>query len=223
MDPELVRRLEADGSAAVGLPADLWERVEAEVQRPTWRDPWITASTRARAGIAVAGSALVGALLVGVQGVRPDLDAAGWLTFAAVSAPLVAVAGIAGLLSLRSRGSIVLATDRLAVALVLAVAAACALPFPGMHGVPMDAHLHCLQATALATTGIAALFALLERDARPAPARVALGAVAGGAWAYVAQAVFCPGADVVHLFVGHGLSALVVACLGAALAALARR
>lgn len=224
MDPELVQRLEADALGSVAVPHDLWDRLDAELATQGWRDRLVSRSTPQRALLGALGAAVAGGLLIGIQGVRADLDGSGWIRFWAVSLPLLAVALSGGLLSVRSRGATVIRYDALAAVLGLAVLlASFTLSFPGMHGVPLVAHLHCLGATALATTGIAVWFALLERDPRPAPARVALGAVGGGAWAHVAQSVFCPGADTVHLLVGHGLSAVGIAALAAMLATAARR
>lgn len=219
---ELERRLTRDAEPGP-LPAGLWERVDAEISAGDAHDRLVSLPSWLRLGIGAAVALGVGGLLIGVQGVRGDLDAAGWARFALASLPL-GIATVSGLaLSVRSRGASALPYGALAAGIGGVVLLGALLAFPGMTGVPMAAHLHCGLATSLATATITACFAMLERDRRPAPARVALAAVGGGAWAFVAQSVFCPGVDVAHLLLGHGTSAVLVALLGAGLALLNRR
>ena len=97
LDPHVSTWLEEDARRArteVPELESLWAEIEQQVDAPGWRDPLVSARTPVRMLAGVAGVAVVGLAMVAVQGLRADLDGAGWTRFALLGVTLMAL-GIA--------------------------------------------------------------------------------------------------------------------------------
>ncbi|MCB9691803.1 MAG: hypothetical protein H6736_08310 [Alphaproteobacteria bacterium] len=216
VDVELEEALRADASGTLDLEPGAWGDVEVTLdQHAGPRDRLVSLSTAVRRALGLFGMGLCAGMLVVVQGVRGDLDATGWLSFIAAGWVLVAVGAGGTLMALRSTAARPLpAWPWLPLAWAFVLVWSAIGPWPGMTGVPAAMHLVCFTATSAMTVGATLWILLLERGPRPVPWRFGLSAASAGCTAFVAQSVFCPGIDYVHLVVGHGGPAL----LGGALA-----
>ncbi|MEO0604465.1 MAG: hypothetical protein AAF211_23730 [Myxococcota bacterium] len=225
-DDEVTRQLRADAARTGGLPDDLWDKIDADLTRGGVRDQVVSWSTPVRIVVGLVGVLLVGALFVAMQGVRADLSSDGWQRFGFAALPLV-VAGLAASgFSLLSRG-------RLPAAPGLAIVAAWAAmivssiygDWPGMPKVPAAMDLWCFGMTSLATLIAMGWLTWLERARRPVVWRIGTAAAGSGLIAYLAQGVFCPGVDPLHLVFAHGGAAVLWSVVGmlAALGLVLRR
>lgn len=217
-DPEVEEQLEKDANKTLALDTpELWGTLEEQLDQPGWRDAFVSQSTGVRRVAALTGLLLISGLLVGLQGIRNDLDTDGWLSFAMAGGVLLLLGSTGSVFALRSEASRPLPTwPWIPLSWVFLLVWASIGPWPGMTGVPAHMHLVCFGATS-AMVGLSTLWmGLLDRSRRPVPWRLGLLASSAGAVAFVAQGVFCPGVDVVHLVVGHGGAAIV----GGALAVL---
>lgn len=227
IDPAVQTWFDADAEAALDEAPDLntlWATIDAEVERPGWREPMVSASTPVRMAMGLAGVLGVGVLLVAVQGLRGDLDGEGWLRFGLVGGALMLVGAFLALWPLRSRASAPsplwpLIPAGWAVVLGFTLLA----PWPGMTGVPAAMHLYCFGATSLGAVLATAWLALWEQSTRPVPQRIGLVAAGAGIAAFVFQSLFCPGVDLVHLLVGHAAPTLGLSCVIIGLALVFRR
>lgn len=214
VDVELEERLSADARSA-DLPPPAWEALEGTLdEHAGWHDDLVSSSTRLRRMLALTGSLFACGILVGFQGVRGDLDPTGWLSFSAAGLGLVVV-GVAGTgFALRPAGLPARPTWPLLLGTWAFVLVWSAIgPWPGMHGVPPAMHLVCFSWTSGMVLLATAWVALLDRASRPVPWRVGMMAASTGCLAFVAQSIFCPGVDLVHLLVGHGGPAIVFSAL----------
>lgn len=228
IDPGLQTWFDEDVDTAMdpgasGLDA-LWGTIEQEIDSPGWREPFVSASTPVRMGLGLFGMLAIGALLVVFQGLRTDLDVAGWATFAMVGGGLMVMGAFLALWPLRGRSSTPAPLwPWIPVAWLVVLAFATVAPWPGMTGVPSAMHFYCFAATSIAAVGATAWLALFEQSVSPVPQRIGLAAAGAGIGAFVFQSLFCPGVDVVHLLLGHAAPTLGLSCVIIGLALVFRR
>lgn len=227
IDPHVSTWLEQDAERAEAEVPDLeglWATLDAKVQAPGWREPFVSARTPIRMAAAVVGVVVVGVAMVGVQGLRGDLDQAGWIRFALFGATLMGIGIATALWPLRSRarapGPL---WPLIPAAWLLLLAFSTIVPWPGMTGVPAAMHAWCFGATTVGGLLATGWLALWERSVQPVPQRIGLAATGAGLTAFVFQSLFCPGVDVVHLLVGHAGPTVGLAMVTIGLALLLRR
>lgn len=217
-DDDLARRLREDASP-VELSAGLRDRVAARASRRGGRAGLWSLATPWRRGLAVVGLLVVAWLLVVAQGVRTDLDDAGWFTFAAAGVPMGGVGLLAAAQALAHRGRpIRLTWWAIGLAWVWMLGWSGLGPWPGVTGVPAAMHLHCFGMTSVGAVLGTLWIGLLERAPGPVGWRWGLAAAGAGLVAFAAQSVFCPGIDLIHLLVGHGGASVVWALIAVAAA-----
>lgn len=219
-DPGL---LDNDRTAPSPLDADTLFRVLEQDLDRTVR--LAERTTPLRRGLAFIAFIAVGAVTIGAQGIRPDLDAAGWRYFAVFFALLTGSglwAAAASLRPLHQHGW------RWGVALTAwlsAIAIAMSGVLPGLQATPdprWSFHLYCLGVTSTATVALVSATALLDRGQRLTSWRVASAAGGAGLFAFAVQSVFCPIAEAGHLFIGHGGAGWMIGMLVAGLLTLRR-
>ncbi|MEZ4323372.1 MAG: hypothetical protein R3F61_38260 [Myxococcota bacterium] len=216
-------RIEADARSVSAVAPDLWSRIEAELDAPSAREALVSRSTAQRRLLGALGVLVIGTGVVAAQGVRADLEPAGWALFAACGGSFVLGSLAAAAWSLRSHGEAPLPGWPWVPLTWVAMMAGTALPWPGMVGVPPEAHAYCFGMSSVMVVLSTIWLALLERSARPVPWRVGLAAAGSGLAAFAFQSVFCPGVDLAHLVLGHGGAGIVWAALAVGGALILRR
>lgn len=225
-DDEVTRQLRADAAHSGGVPGDLWDRIDADLSRGGLRERVTSRPTSVRIGLGLLGVLLFAGLLVALQGIRGDLDHDGWFRFARSATPLVVAGLAASAFSLVHRGHVRPVPGLAIVAIWATMVASSTLgDWPGLPSVPASMDLWCFGVTSVSTVATMLWLTWLDRGVRPVVWRVGTAGAGAGLAAYVAQGVFCPGVDPVHLLVAHGGASVVwalVAMLGAWALALRR-
>lgn len=197
----------------------LFGRLEAEISAPpSLRARAAALSTPARSAAAVGITLAVGALMVAVQGLRPDLGAAPWRLALAVA--LLSVAGVRGLLhALRPMHRSPPNTRWLTVLRLVVIGLLFSLVglMPGMTEPPdpvLPVHLHCLAATLIGGMAVSLGVLAFDRGYGAARWRLGVAGAAAGLAAFAFQSLCCPLVELTHLVVSHASAgALCVALL----------
>lgn len=201
------------------------EGVLGRLQRETQdegpvRERLLAMPTRLRASVAAALALLLGGVVLGGLGLRPDLGDGSPLAEAGLLAGLALLVGVATAVGLRGvhqrplgrRGWLVASAALLAPTVLGLVPDVFG---PGPAGPPGASNLGlgclCLGLAAAGAVGVAA--GLFQRADRPAGWRLGAIAGAGGLVAFVVTQLHCPSPDLLHRVVGHGSAGLLLFAL----------
>ena len=184
------------------------------------------ASMPTRLAFVLGSLTALAAVLMALQGVRPDLNAGmavalgpGFLVLAlaATGSVFVALRGFETAISTTAR------RGALAAGLLVPLAVA-AVPgwWPGMN-LPPEAGwgpaVHCFTWGAIGAVLTMMVVLVAQRADRPAPWRIASAAGVGGGVGFIVQTLTCPAHDLSHLLFSHGAMGIVVAACALAISA----
>ena len=183
---------------------------EVEAEEPTLRGRVRTMPTPARLALGAATGLCIGGIVLAFVGLRGDLGSLNLPRLAASVGGVLAVGGVAAALALRGAHKAPLGPAGQIAAII-----ALAMPFisvviPGFWEgmtVPREmAVIAILKCVALGSpiavlTGTGVM--LMTRWTRAPQTRLALAGVAGGCVGFAAQQLECPGADTMHMLLGH--------------------
>ena len=220
---------DVDAPSAGTLPPMAFEEMFAqlsedlEIEEPTLRGRVRSMPTRARLGLGAAAGLFFGGASLAALGLRGDFASLELPRLAAGSLIVLAVGGVAAALALRGAHKAPLGpAGRVAAVIALAIPFV-SVVIPGFWEgmtVPREmAVMAILKCVALGSpiaviSGAVVLF--MTRWTQTPRLRLALAGVAGGCVGFVAQQLRCPGADPMHMLLGHagllivGAFALVV-------------
>lgn len=215
-------------SVRVDLPEPMLEAMLHQARsmtvdrRPTVRDRLRELPSTARVALVLTTVLGTSSVLAGL-GPRDDLaalwrlDLLAWgivLLFVTVGSVLSVLRGM----HRRPLGpvEVVLAALGLGVPVILSIVPGLLPGEAAPAGAEMAVHRACFAGSGLIAGPTAALALVLVRDDKPPLARVFAAAGAGGAAAFLAQALHCPWSDTVHLLVSHASVGLAVAAVAVA-------